>query len=380
MTRSDCRVKRYSEPVFDYVNTSARPRYGVLRDLLESWFARFPRDAQHDLRRRFRQRADAQHRGALLELYVHELLVRMGYGIEVHPGVEGVEKSPDFAATRQGTRAFYVEATVALVPNDEAAAGAREAAVYDSLDRLESPDFFLHIQVRGQPASPPPGRSLARKLSRWLADLDYAPPEVTEGSLAGRPSCSWSHDGWDLTFTAIPKSSSLRGTPNIRPIGGLITEAKRVQIDRSIRTSLSKKAKRYGALDLPYLVIVNVADRHPDWADVWNALLGSEYVLVRTDGSVGQPGRNLDGFWYGPKGPRNEMVSGVVILSDLTEWTVGQNASLIHNPNAASPLQAQLWKTEQLVPDPENDSFTSRVGIEVARLLDLPIPWPPKSE
>src|SRR5882724_3242180 len=110
-TRTEMRFKGHSEPEFAYLNQSARPSVCELRAMLEEWFQHFPRTSQTDLRSRFRDFSNNQHSGAFFELYVHELLTRLGYTVIAHPVLADVSTHPDFLARNASGAEFYVEVT-----------------------------------------------------------------------------------------------------------------------------------------------------------------------------------------------------------------------------------------------------------------------------
>ncbi|RMF72363.1 MAG: hypothetical protein D6738_11415 [Acidobacteria bacterium] len=157
-------------------------------------------------------------------------------------------------------------------------------------------------------------------------------------------------------------------------------EVEILESHKAIRAAVCNKATRYGPLDLPYVIAVNVIAEHVDTSDIMNALFGKEYVEIRrnADGSLDQScGRKRDGAWFGPTGPRNTRVSAALIANNLAEWTIHQSPVLIHNPFAAKPLPIKLWPLPQLVPDERRERLVDRSGVDVADLLDLPRPWPP---
>lgn len=89
---------------------------------------------------------DASVRGAIAttrrrssSLFVHELLLCLSIGVEVHPAVPGLSKRPDFLVTPANGEPFYVEA-VAVSGKLEAELGAeaRLAVVNDELNKLRS--------------------------------------------------------------------------------------------------------------------------------------------------------------------------------------------------------------------------------------------------
>src|SRR5580704_12638654 len=172
IARADRRPRRQNEGGFDYMNSSARPGICRIRNLLEQWFGHLPNDAKADIRARFRSRDDVQHQGARFEVFWHELLCCSGCDVEVHPALADVTTNPDFLAKRNGAAQFYLEATLAMPPGNPAA-DRRLAELHDTLDRMNSPDYFLHFEYRGSPEGNIRGRALRERLERWLQQLDF---------------------------------------------------------------------------------------------------------------------------------------------------------------------------------------------------------------
>ena len=98
------RAKRYGEPRFEYYNHSSRPAIGQIREVLENWFSGYPDLGKSDLRGRFKSNDDRSHDGAFFELYLHEVLRKLGYEVQVHPLVDK-PTHPDFVVERNGTPA-----------------------------------------------------------------------------------------------------------------------------------------------------------------------------------------------------------------------------------------------------------------------------------
>ena len=169
IVRTEGRPRWEAEPSYIYYNTSARPGIAAIRDLLEEWFDRFPAASQADLCGRFRSPDEAHHEGAFFELYIHELACKMGFELRDHPDIPGSTNHPDFLAVRGNQPLFFLEATIAASSATQVAAEKRQAEVYDCLNRMVSPNFFLLIEVEGAPATPPPAAKLRRDLERWLA-------------------------------------------------------------------------------------------------------------------------------------------------------------------------------------------------------------------
>jgi len=375
---------KHSEPSFEYLNRSGRPAAHETRNLLDKWFDRFPDNAGAELRARFRSPNDHQHFGAFFELYLHELLSSLGFTVELHPTLSKAETThPDYLVLRSGKKVFYVEATITGVSEAEAAAKARESVVYDALDRMRSPNFFILIRVRGSPTTPPDAKAMRRFLKRKLRDLD--PDEMASrlqsGGLSALPAWPFEHEGWRLTFQPIPKSSDLRGKPGIRPVGMIVYPVRAIAPHVGIRNSIRSKATKYGDLDLPFIVAVNGIDPFCDETDIANGLLGQENVSLTldADGRVValDPGRNPNGVWYGPGGPQNTRVSGALVAAGLLPWTIMKVTPVLwHNPWAQNSLLPDIWALPQLVPDHEKAEMQKYEGVTVAQVLQLEPNWP----
>jgi hypothetical protein len=383
-TRTEMRVKLEMESSFDYLNKSARPAVEAFRERTEDWFQRFPRSGQIDLRARFRSPIEVQHQGAFFELYVHELVRRNGFGLEVHPEISGTRHHPDFLVSSDQNARFYLEATVAGVPSlDEQSAEARVAQVYDSLNSLDSPTFFLRVQVRGAPNSPPPTRGLRRELTAWLARLD--PDEIGEfyrlQNYDDLPAYEWEHDGWMVTFTPIAKSVDARGREGIRPIGVIMPEARSLNTHGDLKEAIERKSKKYGNLDLPYVVAANLFAMHCDNVDVMNGLFGQETTVFTqlADGTyrAESGSREPNGVWFGRRGPRNTLVSAVLVVANLSPWSMSAvTPELFLNPWALNMLDASGWSLPQCIPDLSLGRVEHRPGDCAGDVLGLPNPWP----
>jgi hypothetical protein len=384
ISRSETRPKRETESSFEYLNTSARAPVAAARDLLDGWFRDFPESGKADLKARFRSRSDSQHHAAFFELYVHELLRRCGFEVEVHPDTEAEEEThPDFLVSLGGKPQFYVEATLAQESAADSAAQARIDRVYETLSTLDSPNFFVGIRLYGAPATAPPGARLRSKLEAWLADLDLE--EVirrwrTSGAPGNLPHFDWPHDGCTFSFFPIPKSAEARGRPGVRPVAVKMPSARLVTIDRSIRSSLAAKSSRYGKLGLPLVIAVNVLDPLVDLELVMNGLMGAEGVQfseTADESTTMGYSRIPNGAWMGPRGAQNRSGSAVLVAMNLDYWSLlKETPILIHHPWAHHPLSPSMWPLPQMVPDLAASCYRDVDGKTAGEVLAVPSPWP----
>ena len=171
--RTEFGWKTESEPTFDYYNRSARPSVFAFRKMIEDWFSRFHEEDKKDLRERFRSPIEPNHPSAFFEIYLHELFGRLELELEPHPTIRGRGTHPDYLVSNHGAGQFYLEATLAGLPSrQEQGADARMGIVYDAINTIESPNFFVELEIKGAPSTAPPTQRLRRDLTEWLASLN----------------------------------------------------------------------------------------------------------------------------------------------------------------------------------------------------------------
>jgi hypothetical protein len=205
--------------MYAYYRDSERPGVAAIRALLEAWFLELPENERRDLQQRFRSPIERQHRSAVFELFLHHFLLRCGFEVEFHPDIAGVATHPDFLVSRNGQALFYLEAIAVSNSAREEAEANRMNQVYDALNNLRSPDFYLGLRVEGAPQTPVPAARLRGALDQWLAGLDRE--AIRRCYLEDRhedvPTYEWSYDGWRIVFDPMPKGDEARGRPVASP-------------------------------------------------------------------------------------------------------------------------------------------------------------------
>ena len=375
------RAKLYSESVYAYYRDSERPPMVAIHTLLEQWFSEVPASEQLDLAQRFRSVILRQHQSALFELYLHHLLVRSGFQVQFHPDVAGTQNHPDFLVLKDGTARFYLEAIAVGNSTKEESEINRINQVYDTLNALESPDFFVSVRVEGAPASSPAGAKIRKDLKKWLATLNWeeiSASYITEETEA-IPAYEWSHDGWYVTFEPIPKPPEARGSEGIRAIGMTMDgKVRTLKLDRDLKEAVSKK-DRYGVLTLPFVHAIQVVDSHRiDRNDVINGLFGQ--ATVRLGPNREQIHERLpNGAWVGRGGANHQIVSAVCVWSTVDPSNfVLLEPFTIHNPYAINPLQANVLPWPQEVANHSTNELILQPGKPMAEVLGLPLDWIPE--
>jgi hypothetical protein len=353
---------------FDYTNLSARPEADRVRALVENMFSRYPQPGRVDLRARFRSADEEQHLGAFLELALHELMILAGCVVELHPTVPGSGRHPDFLVTPADGKAFYLEATLATGRSKEEEGARRlHARALQAIDNFVSPGFYLSVSTRGLPTNPINGKVLRRQLERWLNSLDAL-------ACSGPTPPVFTHEehGAKFEITAIPRPRR-DGAPG-RAIAIRSLSPGQLDTRGAIRTSVEKKAGRYGQLDRPYVIAVNVLERFSFESAAIDAMFGSEYVAMTEDGDVREL-RHPNGAFLGTR-PRNTRVSAVFSLDRLDPWNLGRCRSRL----IAHPWARHCLKTADLFPGDvvriEAHEIRSSPGGSLADALGLWRNWP----
>lgn len=372
------RPKRYGEPIYAYYQDSARPGVAAIRALLEEWFQELPENERRDLQQRFRSPMERQHRAAIFELFLHHFLLRCGFEVGFHPDIAGVTTHPDFLVSRNGQALFYLEAIAVSNSAREEAEANRMNQVYDALNNLRSPDFYLGLRVEGAPETPVPAARLRGALAQWLAGLDLE--AIRQCYLEERhedvPTYEWSHDGWRIVFDPIPKGEEARENLSLRPIGMTMpVRATWLTQDRSLRDGVARK-DRYGTLGLPLVVAVQIIDEFGiDRIDVLNGLFGQEAIAVDTLGNTRHE-RVPNGAWVSPNGPVHRTISAVMAWSTLDPWNFTRiEPIVIHNPHATMPLPHNLLPVAQSVVDRQTGVLVEQPGNSMEELFGLAKNW-----
>jgi hypothetical protein len=378
-TRTDPSPAAHGDSHFQFLDRVSGPYWDQVRDLIDQWFSRLCPDAQADVEGRLRSKDDRQSTGAFFELYLHECLLRMGYSVTCHPEIEGTSRRPDFLAEKGG-RSIFVEARSASASDVAVGKSARVRAVYESLDRLDSPNFFLWIDVARQGDAPLRARPLRGRLEKWLAGLD--PDDRTLAGNRREDLPGFIHDdaGWKIDFRAVPKSPTARGRKGARPLGIFGGgEAHFVQDEEGIRGALADKGSTYGSLGAPFVVAVASGSMSLDDYDVLNALYGTEVVEFHNfaDGTESTVlTRKPDGYWYRGNRWGHRGVSAVLVVKNLYPAFVGkQQHTIWEHPDPEDAVDAfPMWR--RAVVGAEGDPAFIEPERSQADWFGLGDPWP----
>jgi hypothetical protein len=361
------------EAKFAYLNLSARPEAGRVREKVDAWSAGYPEKNRDELVARLRSAIDDQHHSAFFELFLYHLLLARGCKVlEIEPTLPHTSKSPDFLAENGAQERFYLEAVqVSGLSSQDVAAQARLSTALAAVDSTPSPLHFLDLMVRGSPSQPLSTKKLITALKSWIARL---PADETAKDV---PPFVWDEHGAKIELRAWTRSKL---DASGRATGISRTPVMRIEPSREIRPALKKKASRYGKLDHPYLVALNALSIHHGETAVIDALLGTPVVRLSRgpDGEeIVEEVRQPDGIWYGPPygQPQDTRLSGVIALKRIDPWNFcSKTGLLIPNPWAAEPLPKLGLGTAEFIL--KGSQYERLDGQQMHALVGLPAAWP----
>lgn len=379
VNRTDVTASRHQESTFEFLNRIGGDYWEHPRSLMQEWLDHIKDDTDYtDLRQRFRSRDDEQFRSAFLELYLHESLIRAGYAVTIHPTVEGTTSRPDFFAERDRER-LYIEA---IAPGSSPAtkgAAQRRAVLFDTVNRLDDPNFMLWLDDLVEGPKPPAAARLRADLRRWLAQLDPDQPWDVESA----PSHQWQHDGWSVTFKPIPKKPEARGQqPNSRAIGVYgHTGVDWIDDAPAIRKALTTKHHEYGDLNAPFVVAVGTYIHDRDRWHTTNAMYGAAAVEL-SEGPDGEMAtreiRQPDGYFGVPPHWQHSNVSGVLLVNQLMPYHLQRaEVTLWRHPHPVHALPDQLGLPGHAVAFDAGKLMEIPSASTAEDFFGLPDPWPP---
>lgn len=298
----------------------------------------------------------------------------LDFAVEPHPS-SGTSKTPDFAiCDNSGRLAGYVEVTTINASSNAVSASNREMVVHRWLDAVRMPPgYFLKYEVLSIGSSNPTVKSIQSSVQAWVdanQHLDLLRPIKN----------IFNFDDWSFELSLIDSGAVDKYDHAIHLEG---PHTQWIGTAHNIKGRLFNKAKRYGSLGYPYLIVVGDTldqswGRDEIRSALSQALFGDEIVRVHLSDFQVQPSRARNGFWLNADGPSRRNVCAVLFFPDIGLWGLRNDLHkplLAINPWAYHPIPETFLRIPHMVV--ENDEIVCRSGEEVADLIGLPQLWPP---
>ena len=320
---------------FVAVNRGDFPGGQERRDRLESWFRKYPRDWQDDLRGRFRSKLHDTHEGAFFELFLHELLTNLGFKLEIHPTLPDSDDRPDFLAC-DGSKCFYLEAATTGEGSGPFTPTNREQEIIEELEKLTSSDFNLLIEITGELSRSIRKEPLRSKFNNLLLqghDPDEVKAAVDVRGIDAAPSAQYETDGWRIQAWLSPISRPARRHCERRRIMVNFRHARWTNSIDPVRNKLKGKGKKYGDPQIPLVIAVGTRDmfyngrRHDK-----EVLFGNEVILYVDD--VPELACEPNGVWSRGRGTG---IGAFLSVQKADIWNFHQSSGCLYvNPSQSS--------------------------------------------
>ncbi len=346
----------YNEDRYHFFNRSARPASACIRETLETWFTHYPDNNKTELKARFQSESDS----AFYELFLHELFLKIGCEVVVHPRAGDRSKTrPDFLAKFPCGDEAFVEAVLSQDESEEERASrARLDALFDEVNKVKSPDFFLNVlSVKNPQGIQPSGRKLRRLLSERLNGLnpDGTWETLTKYGIDAMPKWTFSDRDFALEVAPMPKSPEARGKPGHRLIGVVSEGVHWGGSAAGLRSSITAKAKQHGRFNKPYVIAVNSLSKWgTDEDDISEAFYGGGGIFTNYS-----------------------RVSAVLVTKVYPSNVPRAPMCLYHNPFAANPCTGLLWRVSQGTYHQTKLEVVK--GVSIGEVMGLPSSWPKSS-
>jgi hypothetical protein len=323
-------------------------------------------------------------------LYCHAFLRQQGFIVEVQQVVDqAVGRPVDFLASSAGVPLFYMEATVANDARETLANQRKVDELIDALNALNEPDFRVSFEIERESNQNLPFTRIRSAIHSWLQTLDASEvaEQRREEEYERHPHYTWDDDGWRIVFFAIPRAREEQGKPD-ETVLYHSWNARRVEAQISLKDALKEKADRYGQLELPYVIAVDVLAIDSIGTDVGEILFGKEIALIDTQSGTATITRSPllynrphseNGLWFGRGGPKNQQISAVLLVNELMPWAIAHKTPILwHNPWAGKPLDPALWQVPQMLPDMNASPprMQRKDGKQAHEIFHLPADWP----
>jgi hypothetical protein len=286
------------------------------RDRMELWFSHLPCKEMDRMRKEMSRGREVQFDACFFELFLHELLHASGCNPEFHPTLVGREKAPDFAARSAVGSEFLMEAKVVTdKPDDERSEEKLQGQILDMLNSLPSPRMSFAISELVVKSNQLPSlRNIGEFVMKQIA--------AASDDAASLQDEMWKYedDRVKLRIRPIPLSKKTwNSNVGIGP-----TKTRWGGPEAAIAAQLQKKATKYGKIEKPFVIAVNVVS---EWTNnlscVTRTLLGiPEEILLQTEGtSAIQEHLDSESFWYKNGVPQHRTVSAV-LATRMFPWSV----------------------------------------------------------
>lgn len=230
----------------------------------------------------------------------------------------------------------------------------------DSIDKIKSNNYLLSIDLDGTPTKNINSKTLVMELQKWLNSLNHN--EVNSNYINPNHHQIYREfllEGLNIEVSAIPKPTNYDNNKGI--VGVISPEVVWNNTAHFIGRAVDRKATRYGKLNKPYILVINIQSVFCGTYNITEALFGTKksdnnfncnetFFPIMERGNVGK---------LSPK--KNTRLSGVMILNNLQPWNYQVEKPVLYlNPWAKNPYYGKLLDLPHYFP--ENGIMKFNIG------------------
>lgn len=358
------RPSEYGEHHFNYLNLSARSEANDIRNFLQDAFNQYPDDESVELKKRIQCAKISHSNSAIFELILHELLCQLSFKVTVHPKIRSSDKKPDFLVTGKNGLSLYIEAICTSELNEEKSTLERQKnKLFNEINNeFKNQYASLSISIIRQSKENFQRKELFHSIRTNLKTLQ------NEETLSRK--WEWVSKAHDWRIELQLKKLETVSRQFISCIYPYI--ARPIDIPSVVKKAFKKKSTRYGELDFPYVLAINIDTSSLDDIDEMESLFGKELFTISKD-KLKFAGLQKNGAWYGPHGPENTRVSGAWIFHELSAWRLNKRHFLYLNPFAVKPINQDFYSLLPYVHILE--MIERRPGKQISELLGINWDW-----
>ena len=276
---------------------------------LNSWLRDWKYPDKKDLLARLNSKSAADHDGAVWELYLNSLFRYLGFHVERDP-LKASGKTPDFLITRLGKR-YYVEAT-SVSRGPSSPTQKHWESLVNKVDAIQREDYSITFHPSKTSNKAPRAKQIIKQITAFLDAIDYE--QLCRSGIWNRPETLVKDNDWEIRVSPLAKKPIGRSEYFIALCGsadsGLISDLE------DLRTKISKKRKRYGRLDAPFIIAIlenSFAASNDHWHR-FGALFGNEALRLSPNGAT-KSIRMENGIWSARK--KESYVEGLMLFDRL---------------------------------------------------------------
>jgi hypothetical protein len=180
-----------------------------------------------------------------------------------HPTIISSNRKPDFLAVKNGQETYIEATTISYFSEAEIKKENFKEKFVDELDLMNTPNFWLGLKtLEFKTATFPKVAKLRRSFEQKRAELDVAEIKLAEANTLKCHNLKYEDDQLLIEVSLHIKTEAAKNDKGHRAIGfrssAVTIQDADVDSDKIMR-NLKDKASRYGNLQKPYIVCLNLA-------------------------------------------------------------------------------------------------------------------------